>query len=122
MDLGLTHPSKWWHLALHLFTGKSAACWLQEVAEGVAQAAHGCRQYARVNAIALRKLLDLHDKHLGTQDGRQLLQVGALYCCSQRVPWLRSVLPRHLCNCARQQIPVGCKACRISEVDELNRL
>ena len=48
---------------------------LQEREEDLAAQAHACREYARVNAIAMRKVLELHDQLLGSSTGHQLLQV-----------------------------------------------
>ena len=48
---------------------------LQEREEDLAAEAHACREYAKVNAIAMRKVLELHDQLLGSSTGHQLLQV-----------------------------------------------
>lgn len=42
----------------------------------LADQAHWCREYAKVNAVALRKILEQHDKMLHNGAGQMLLKVG----------------------------------------------
>ena len=53
----------------------AATCVQQEREEELAAQAHSCREYAKVNAIAMRKVLKSHDQLLGSSTGHQLLQV-----------------------------------------------
>lgn len=41
----------------------------------LADEAHWCRQYAKINAVALRKILEQHDRMLHNNSGQRLLQV-----------------------------------------------
>lgn len=41
----------------------------------LADSAHWCREYAKINAVALRKILEQHDKMLHNSSGQHLLQV-----------------------------------------------
>ena len=47
--------------------------WLQD--RSLADQAHWCREYAKVNAVALRKILEQHDMMLRNGAGQELLQV-----------------------------------------------
>ena len=47
-------------------------------AHRLAEQAHWCREYAKVNAIGLRKILKKHDKKLGNSAGQQFLKASAL--------------------------------------------
>jgi hypothetical protein len=44
-------------------------------AKELADKAYWCREFAQINAVALRKLLEHHDAMLGSTTGRSLLQV-----------------------------------------------
>ena len=44
----------------------------------LADDAHWCRQYAKINAVALRKILEQHDRMLHNNEGQHLLQVPAV--------------------------------------------
>ena len=41
----------------------------------LADDAHWCREYAKINAVALRKILEQHDRMLHNNSGQHLLQV-----------------------------------------------
>ena len=49
----------------------------------LADDAHWCREYAKINAVALRKILEQHDKLLHNSNGQHLLQVRLNWHC----PW-----------------------------------
>lgn len=49
----------------------------------LADEAHWCRQYAKINAVALRKILEQHDRMLHNSSGRRLLQVNLECCCDR---------------------------------------
>lgn len=67
-----------WQAAPHIF-----AVVLQD--NQLADAAHWCREYAKINAVALRKILEQHDRMLHNNSGQRLLQVnliGSLTKCA----------------------------------------
>jgi len=41
----------------------------------LADDAHWCREYAKINAVALRKILEQHDRMMHNNEGQHLLQV-----------------------------------------------
>lgn len=71
----------------------------------LADEAHWCRQYAKINAVALRKILEQHDRMLHNNSGQRLLQVG-LTCCCDRQGLLEQLSNSFLCICVK-----GCKLC-----------
>ncbi|KAL3142045.1 hypothetical protein ABBQ32_004677 [Trebouxia sp. C0010 RCD-2024] len=64
------------HLKLSILAGLTASGKekRQQADNQLADAAHWCREYAKINAIALRKILEQHDRMLHNSSGQRLLQ------------------------------------------------
>lgn len=58
----------------------------------LAQRAYWCRKYARVNAIALRKILKKHDKLCNNRRGHAFLQVHLLVWWYGAVVWVDGMI------------------------------
>ena len=64
----------------------------------LADEAHWCRQYAKINAVALRKILEQHDRMLHNNSGQHLLQVGLTYCCEKENTFLTLDFAHSICH------------------------
>lgn len=77
----------------------------------LADEAHWCRQYAKINAVALRKILEQHDRMLHNSSGRRLLQVDLSCCCDRSfacAAFLLAVYRSYTTLCIEQHFLASC--------------